>query len=76
MTNFTIDNVEYDLDTLSKEARQQLDMVVACDNRLLELRRDGLIAQTARNAYAAQLKSLLPTPLDTAMAQGETLKFS
>ncbi|MDP2768321.1 MAG: DUF6447 family protein [Giesbergeria sp.] len=76
MPNITIDNREYDLDSLSQEAKQQLEMLVACENRLRELQRDTLITQTARNAYAAQLKSLLPTPLETALAQGETLKFS
>lgn len=76
MPNITIDDREYDLDALSQEAKQQLEMVVSCENKLRELQRDTLIAQTARNAYVAQLKSLLPTPLETAMAQGETLKFS
>ena len=35
-----------------------------------------LITQTARNAYANALKSLLPTPLETAMAQGDVLKLN
>lgn len=76
MPNITIDDREYDLDDLSPEARQQLEMLVACENKLRELQRDTLITQTARNAYAAQLKTLLPSPLETALAQGETLKFS
>lgn len=76
MPNITIDEREYDLDSLSQEAKQQLDMFVACENKLRELQRDTAITQTARNAYAAKLKSLLPTPLETALAQGETLKFS
>ena len=76
MPNITIDNCEYDVDTLSQEAKAQLEMLVACDNKLRELQRDTLITQTARNAYAAQLTSLLPTPMEQVLAQGETLKFS
>ena len=35
-----------------------------------------MITQTARNAYANALKSLLPTPLETAMSQGDVLKLN
>ena len=76
MPNITIDNQQYDVDTFSQEARQQLEMLVACENKLRELQRDSIITQTARNAYAAKLKDLLPTPMEQALAQGETLKFS
>ena len=76
MANITIDGCEYDVDTLSQEAKEQLEMLVACDNKLRELQRDTAITQTARNAYAAQLKGLLPTPMEQVLAQGEMLKFS
>ena len=69
-------NLEYDTDTLSPEARQQLEMLVATENRLRELQRDLAITQTARNAYANALKALLPTPLDMALAQGDVLKLN
>ena len=49
---------------------------MACENKLRELQRDVMITQTARNAYANALKSLLPTPLETAMAQGDVLKLN
>ena len=75
MPTIKIDNIEYDTDTLSPDARQQLEMLVATENRLRELQRDLMITQTARNAYAAALKSLLPTPLETALAQGDVLKL-
>lgn len=76
MPSITIDNLEYDTDTLSPEARQQLEMLVATENRLRELQRDLAITQTARNAYANALKALLPTPLDMALAQGDVLKLN
>jgi hypothetical protein len=56
----TIDNKEYDLNTLSTEAKQQLEMLVATDNKIRELQRDLAISQTARNAYAKALEALLP----------------
>lgn len=76
MPTITIDNCEYDVDNLSQEAKEQLEMLVACDTKLRELQRDGAITQTARNAYAGTLKGLLPTPMEQVLAQGETMKFS
>jgi hypothetical protein len=56
----TIDNKQYDLNTFSTEAKQQLEMLVATDNKIRELQRDLAISQTARNAYAKALEALLP----------------
>ena len=56
----TIDNKEYDPNSLSTEAKQQLEMLVATDNKIRELQRDLAISQTARNAYAKVLEALLP----------------
>ncbi len=56
----TIDNKPYDLNSLSTEAKQQLEMLVATDNKIRELQRDLAISQTARNAYARALSELLP----------------
>jgi hypothetical protein len=55
-----IDNKEYDPNSLSTEAKQQLEMLVATDNKIRELQRDLAISQTARNAYAKALQVLLP----------------
>lgn len=76
MPTINIDNREFDTDDLSQEANAQLEMLVACENKLRELQRDLAITQTARNAYANALKALLPTPLETALAQGDLLKLS
>ncbi|MBA4254374.1 MAG: hypothetical protein C0445_00680 [Polaromonas sp.] len=75
MATIKVDDREFDIDALSPEAKQQLEMLVACENKLRELQRDTAITQTARNAYANALKSLLPTPLEQTMADGDTLKL-
>ena len=75
MPTITLDDREYDIDKLPPEAKQQLDMVVATENKLRELQRDTVITQTARNAYLAALKAALPTPLEEALSMGETLRL-
>lgn len=75
MPTITIDNRSFDTDSLSPEARQHLDMLVATDNRLRELQRDTAITQTARNAYLQALRAQLPTPLEQALEQGDVLKL-
>lgn len=75
MPTIKIDDREYDIDKLPAEAKQQLDMVVATENKLRELQRDTMITQTARNAYLAALKATLPSPLEETLALGETLRL-
>lgn len=75
MPTIKIDDREYDIDKLPPEARQQFDMLVATENKLRELQRDTMITQTARNAYLSALKAALPTPMEEALAMGETLKL-
>lgn len=76
MPNITIDNISYDLDTLSAEAKAQLQMLQVTEQELQRLQMLLAMTQTARNAYAQSLKAALPTPLEQAQAQGDTLKFS
>jgi hypothetical protein len=59
-TQLTIDGKQYALAALSEPARQQLQMLQMCEQRLQELQRDLAITQTARNAYLRALKELLP----------------
>ena len=71
-----IDDREINTDSLSPEAKQQLDMLIACENKLRELQRDVLITQTARNAYLAAFKGLLPSPLEEMQSNhGDTIKL-
>lgn len=60
MAKITIDGKEYDTDTLSDEAKGNIQNVQFCEQKMAELRRELAIAQTARNAYAQALKGALP----------------
>ena len=61
MANITIDDKEYDTETLSEEARAQLVSLQYVDRQLLELQMRSAAYQTARNGYANALKELLET---------------
>jgi hypothetical protein len=66
-----IDNVEYDTDKLSDDAKAQLVSLQFCDQELARLQAQAAAIQTARIAYAKALQAALPTaPL------GDTLKFN
>jgi Family of unknown function (DUF6447) len=75
MPKVNIDGKDYELDTLSDEARNQLNMMIAADQEIARLNVLMAIAQTARAAYAARLNATLPTPLQQLQAQGETVKL-
>ena len=71
MTTINIDNIEYDTDKLSDEAKAQLASIQFCDQELQRLQAQAAAIQTARMAYAKALQSALP-----AMPLGDTLKFN
>ncbi|OSQ45279.1 DUF6447 family protein [Marivita geojedonensis] len=60
MAKVTIDGKEYDTEMLSEEARNNIQNIQYCEQRLAELKREMALAQTARNAYARVLASALP----------------
>jgi len=60
MPKVTIDGKEYDTDTLSEDARNNMLNTKYCDDKLAELKREIAIVQTARNAYAQALQRELP----------------
>ena len=60
MAKITIDGKEYDSEALSEEARNNLQNIQVCEQKIADLKRDMAIAQTARNAYAQALKGQLP----------------
>jgi trans-aconitate methyltransferase len=66
-----IDNVDYDTDKLSDEAKAQLISMQFCDQELARLQAQAAAYQTARLAYANALKQALPKE-----PAGDTLKFS
>ena len=71
MPSIKIDNVEYDTEKFSDEAKAQLVSLQFCDQELQRLQALAAAIQTARMAYAKALQSALP-----AMPAGDTLKFN
>ena len=58
MPSITIDNIDYDLDTLSEEAKAQIFRLNFVDAELLRLQAKAAL-QTARIAHARALRELL-----------------
>jgi len=69
--NITINNINYDLDTLSDEARAQLTSLQFVDAELARLTNQTAVLQTARMAYSKALQAELPV-----LPMGDTLKFN
>lgn len=75
MTTIKIDNKEYDLDTLSDEAKAQLQSLQFVDAELQRLNAQAAVLQTARMSYSKALQAALPSLLEQAQAS-ETMKFN
>ena len=71
MPTIKIDNVEYNSDTLSDDAKAQLISLQFCDQELARLQAQAAAMQTARMAYAKALQAALPMA-----PAGDTLKFN
>lgn len=63
MPTLNIDNQTYDLDSLSQDAKANLQMLQATEAEIQRLNLQLAIAQTARLAYANALKAALPSRL-------------
>ena len=74
MSTITIDNIAYTEGDLSNEAKEELGSMQICDQRIAALQTDLAIAQTARNAYAVALNSLLPKAAPKAKAKAKAKK--
>ena len=61
MDSITIDDKEYDLDSLSDEAKEHVASLNYVDDDLRRLALRVAALQTARNTYSLALKDLLPT---------------
>lgn len=59
MTTVNIDNIEYELESLSEDAKAQLVSLQFVDSELAKLQAQLAAMQTARNAYAVALNELL-----------------
>ena len=60
MATISIDNQDYDLDTLSEEAKAQLTSIQFVDAELQRLNAQVAVYQTARMTYAKALQEALP----------------
>ena len=77
MPSVKIDDVDYDLDDMSEDAKQQILHIEACKNEINRLATLTAICQTAQTGYMRKLKQLLeaqdPDDLDESL--GDTLTF-
>jgi hypothetical protein len=60
MEKLTVNNHEYDIDSLSDNARSQLVSLQFVDQEIVRLQALLAAMQTARNAYAMALQESLP----------------
>jgi len=70
MTTIKIDDKEYDVATLSDEAKNQLTSIQFVDSELARLKAKAAALQTARMAYSNALQAALPVT-----GGGDTLKL-
>jgi Family of unknown function (DUF6447) len=70
MTTITIDNKEYEFDSLSDKAKAQLSSMQFVDGELARLQAKASVLQTARMAYSKALQEEL-NPLGS----GDTIQF-
>lgn len=72
MASINIDNMDYDIDTLSAEAKAQLQSLQFCDSELARLQAQAAVLQTARMAYSTALKAALPVKQDTVLVDDKS----
>ena len=60
MSKITIDNIEYNLNDLTDEVKNNIGMLQAVEQEIQRLNVQLAIAQTARIAYARVVKDNLP----------------
>lgn len=72
MATIIVDGVEYDADSLSEEATNQLQSIQFVDAELARLNAQAAVLQTARMAYSNALKQALVPDI----IKGETLTFN
>lgn len=73
MPIITIDDKEYESDSLSAIVKEQLQSLQFVDNELNRLKSQMAVFQTARAAYANALRRELATP--TSEFAGDTIKL-
>ncbi len=63
MTIIKIDDKDYDIETLSDEAKSQIQSIQFVDQELAKLNAQAAVMKTARIAYAKALNDALGTDL-------------
>jgi hypothetical protein len=71
MTTITIDNKQYELESLSEDAKSQLASIQFVDSELARIQAKAATLQTARIAYSKALQTALP-----ALVASDTVKLS
>ena len=71
-----IDEKDYELDTLSDEAKAQLTSIQFVDAEIERVNAQTAVLQTARMAYAKALSDALPTTTTLTETLGDTLIVS
>lgn len=59
MPKFKFDDVEYDTDNLSNEAKGHLESLIFSEQQLRRLNMEAALTQTARNGYLMALRNSL-----------------
>jgi hypothetical protein len=59
MARITIDEIEYDTDEMSDDAKAQLQNVLFCDRKIADIKNEMAVLKTARSAYARNLSQQL-----------------
>lgn len=72
MPTINIDNVDYDTDTLSDEAKAQLVSLQFVDSELARVQAQAAVLQTARAAYSTALKAALPVKQDSVLVDDKS----
>ena len=75
MTQITIDDKSYDLESLSNESKAQLGSLRFVDSEIARLQAQLAAMQTARIGYANALKAEL-AKTDVLSLSGDTIKFT
>lgn len=70
MTTIKIDGKDYEIESLSDEAKSQLGSIQFVDSELASLQAKTAVLQTARVAYSKALQAALP-----ALGGSDTLKL-
>ncbi len=70
MPSIKINNKDYEIDQLPKEAKMQLQMLALADAEIKRLQAQLAIAQTAKNAYAQALSKAV-----SSLPVGDTIKL-